>query len=182
MRCKFYAIVLGLGVFAILCIYYTASKSSIHNRNVDETDETANQVFNRFIVTYRAEVLHGENSEMRRVGLNHREISDEKMMVLELLGWNMLRLSRNVRDDDSMARFISSVRIFQVVASEIFIQSSNDNTCGIMSRKDVIACVALFFHMIGNYDFLLVKKAIALVSNGELRAEVEKLLKKTGDL
>jgi hypothetical protein len=182
MRCKFYAIVLGLGVFAILCIYYTASKSSIHNRNVDETDETANQVFNRFIVTYRAEVLHGENSEMRRVGLNHREISDEKMMVLELLGWNMLRLSRNVRDDDSMARFISSVRIFQVVASEIFIQSSNDNTCGIMSRKDVIAGVALFFHMIGNYDFLLVKKAIALVSNGELRAEVEKLLKKTGDL
>ena len=182
MRCNIYAIVLGLGVFAILCIYYTASKSSIHNRNVDETDETANQVFNRFIVTYRAEVLHGENSEMRRVGLNHREISDEKMMVLELLGWNMLRLSRNVRDDDSMARFISSVRIFQVVASEIFIQSSNDNTCGIMSRKDVIACVAFFFHMIGNYDFLLVKKAIALVSNGELRAEVEKLLKETGDL
>ena len=136
MRCKFYAIVLGLGVCAVLCIYYTASKSSTHNRNVDET---ANQIFNRFIVAYRAEVLHGENSEMRRVGLNHREISDEKMMVLELLGLNMSRLSRNVRDDDSMARFISSVRIFQVVASEIFIQSSNDNTCGIMSRKDVIA-------------------------------------------
>ena len=30
MRCKFYAIVLSLGVFAVLCIYYTASKSSIH--------------------------------------------------------------------------------------------------------------------------------------------------------
>ena len=115
-------------------------------------------------------------------GLKHREISDEKMMVLELLGLNMVRLSRNVRDDDSMARFISSVRIFQVVASEIFIQSSNDNTCGIMSRKDVVAGVALFFHKIGNYDLPLVKKAIALVSNGELRAEVEKLLKKLGDL
>lgn len=179
MRCKFYAIVIGLGVFVVLCIYYTASKSSTHARHVDET---ANQIFNRFIVAYRAEVLYGENCEMRRAGLNHREISDEKMMVLELLGLNMSRLSRNVRDDDSMARFISSVRIFQVVASEIFIQSSNDNTCGIMSRKDVVGGVALFFHMIGNYDFPLVKKAIALVSNGELRAEVEKLLKKLGDL